>query len=65
MNLWNDTFRIELFFKSTDKEEKRKTITHKGSLKSAIRNIFKEYGNVHMTANFYNSKGTWLKEIGF
>ncbi|PEA55193.1 hypothetical protein CON64_07280 [Bacillus pseudomycoides] len=65
MSLRNDTFKIELSFRERNNKIKTKIVSYKGSLKSAIRRILEEYGSVHMAANFYNSKGTWLKEIEF
>ncbi|HHT7186894.1 TPA: hypothetical protein ACTZ5N_000102 [Bacillus cereus] len=65
MSLWKDTFRIELKFKDTFKGNTRtETITYEGSLKSAIRHFFNEYKGVSVLANFYNSKGEWIKEVG-
>ncbi|MFB5555013.1 hypothetical protein ACE41A_08760 [Bacillus cytotoxicus] len=65
MSLWNDTFKIELTFRGRNKRIRTEIISHKGSLKSAIRSIFKKYGSIHVVANIYNSKGRWIKEIGF
>jgi len=59
-NLWNNIFKVEMVFASGDK----KTIYFFGSLKGAIRDFFKTYGNLRVVANFYILGGVWLKEIG-
>ena len=60
LNLWNGTFQIELVFSG---EKKIKVMTHKGSLKSAIRKVLKDYKGVHVAANFYTGNRVWLKEV--
>ena len=66
VNLWNDTFKIDL--RVTDNPFQNQSLSRTeyftGSLKGAIRYVLnlKEKGNV--TASFYNSTGEYLKEIG-
>ncbi|MDZ4453231.1 hypothetical protein ORM34_20335 [Bacillus cereus] len=65
MSLWDDTFKIEMTFKGRNNQIKKRFISYKGSLKSAIRSITEKYRTKHMVVNFYNSEGAWLKEIGW
>ncbi|MBE7114507.1 hypothetical protein FT641_18190 [Bacillus paranthracis] len=62
MNLWDGTFRIDLVVKSLG-DVQRKTVIHKGSLKSAIRKVLKDYKDTYVVANFSTVNGLWLKEI--
>ncbi|MFV1457602.1 hypothetical protein [Bacillus mycoides] len=62
MSLWKGTFRIELVFSGSG-DNKRKVMMHKGSLKSAIRKVLKDYKDTHVVANFYIGNRVWLKEV--
>lgn len=62
MNLWDGTFRIDLVVKGLG-DVQRKTVMYKGSLKSAIRKVLKDYKDTHVVANFSTVNRLWLKEI--
>ncbi|MGG4453783.1 hypothetical protein [Brevibacillus porteri] len=60
MNLWNDTFRIELNLSSG-----RTVQQFKGSLKGVIRSVLRAGYRGHGAAGFYSGDGRFLNEIGW
>lgn len=69
MNLWNDTFKIEIRKSSDNRHEDDVEFQEyfTGSLKGAIRYFISKYSKEkgHYVGSFYNSKNGWLKEIGW
>ena len=67
MSIWNDTFKIEITIMENPYQNKKTEYVEyfKGSLKGAIRHVFSLEAMGNITAVFYNSKGEYIKEIGF
>lgn len=67
MSLWDDVFTIEITVVENVFQNREVSFveTFEGSLKGAIRYVLNSNYKGNVTALFYNSKGEYIKELGW